>query len=314
MAKEDNPSALIAPQLGLLEDDIVYRLAMLAVNLLQPLKNKYPNIVITSGFRQTNSGIGQHELAEAVDIQIQNQTPGLMLEVANYIQSTLPFDQLILNFTNVADGRPWIHVSFSTNSLRRQVMTKDYSDTFHEGLYLVEPLVGEEEAAALRAINEQNASIQTELQNLQTRQTRLSPETTSIDDSSDNNSFESGDQPPELSRDVIELAQCVFNALGATADAFEITKRIAWLLRDIGCGLLVKTAGENITSWNGNSFSNGRICFPNGALYKIIGAAGPGETHFINGSPDGFVDPSRYMPAMDPGDSSGSWTSCALPS
>jgi hypothetical protein len=67
---------------------------LLAVNVLQPLKGAYPNIVVVSGFRQVNTGIGQHELGEAVDLQIRNQTPVQLFEVADYISKNLNFDQL----------------------------------------------------------------------------------------------------------------------------------------------------------------------------------------------------------------------------
>jgi hypothetical protein len=174
--------ALITPQLGLLEDEIVYRLSMLAVNLLQPLKNQFPNIIITSGFRQPNTGVSQHELAEAVDLQIRNQTPLLLFKVAKYIQDNLPFDQLILNFTNIGTGEPWIHVSFSPTSNRGQVLTKDFADTFHSGLFLVTPLTGEAAAQALRDVQTQQAAILNELKTLQTRQSRLTTTTNNIDD------------------------------------------------------------------------------------------------------------------------------------
>jgi hypothetical protein len=176
-----NPNGnLLTPQLGLLEDDLAYRLSLLAVNVLQPLKDKYPNIVVISGFRQTNSGIGQHELGEAVDLQVRNQSATLLYEIADYIQKFLNFDQLVLNYTNIGDGTGWIHVSFSATSLRGQVLTKDFADTFHEGLFIVEPLTGEAAAAQLRVQAAQDTDILAELQNIQTRQTRLAQRPTVI--------------------------------------------------------------------------------------------------------------------------------------
>jgi hypothetical protein len=166
--------ALVNAQLGLLEDDLVYRLSLLATNVLQPLKDKYPNIVIVSGFRQVNTGIGQHELGEAVDLQIRNQSPEQLFEVADYINKFMNFDQLILNWTDIGDKQGWIHVSFSATSLRGQVLTKDLADAFHEGLFIVEPLTGEAAAAARRQQAADDAQILAELQNLQSRQDRLS--------------------------------------------------------------------------------------------------------------------------------------------
>lgn len=164
---------IITPQLGLLEDDIVYRLSLLAANILQPLKDRYPNIVIISGFRQTNSGIGQHELGEAVDIQLSNQTTLSLYEMAAYIRDTLSFDQLVLNFTLIGDQKPWVHVSFSPKSLRRQVITKDFADTFHPGLAIVEPVTGEAAATILRNQAASDTLILTEMTKLQNRQQRL---------------------------------------------------------------------------------------------------------------------------------------------
>lgn len=167
--------SIVTPQLGLLEDDIVYRLSLLAVNVLQPLKDKYPNVVVVSGFRQVNTGVGQHELGEAVDIQIRNQTAAQLYEVADYIQKFLNFDQLVLNWTDVGDGQGWIHVSFSPMTLRGQVLTKDFADSFHEGLFLCDPYTGEEAAAVLRTQADDDAAVMQELQNLQARQNRNNP-------------------------------------------------------------------------------------------------------------------------------------------
>jgi hypothetical protein len=54
------------------------------------------------------------------------------------------------------------------------------------------------------------------------------------------------------------------------AGAFEVTKRVAWLLRGGGAGLLLKPGGENIVTWKGQSFSAGRIVYPNGHLFKLL--------------------------------------------
>jgi hypothetical protein len=171
------PSGAIVAQLGLLEDDILYRLSLLCVNVLQPLKDKYPGIVIIGGFRRMNTGVGQHELGEAVDLQIRNQTPQLIYEVADYIQKSLNFDQLILNWTNVGDQQPWIHVSFSPTSLRELVQTKDFADVFHTGLYYVTTLTGEDAAQALRENAAALALITSDLRIAQARQAKLAPKT-----------------------------------------------------------------------------------------------------------------------------------------
>ena len=320
------PNGPIIAQLGLLEDDIVYRLALLVANVLEPLRKRYPNIVVKSGFRQANSGIGQHELGEAVDIQIKNQTPGLIYEVACYIRDYLHFDQLVLNYSNVGDKQPWIHVSFSPRALRYQATTKDFSDKFHDGLWLVEPFNTTEAASALREQQELDKKIIAELTVMNARQQRLAP-TTNIGDEiagtapggthEQGSGTGGGDNNPAR----IALVRCIINAMGFRAEgapyseiqrmALEITKRVAWMLRDIQCGLLIKEGGENIYEWNGYSLSSQRVCFPDGQIYDILGGASVGKFS-PTWQDNGMVDPGRYVPAMDPEDDGGSWTQCAV--
>lgn len=160
----------ITAQCGLLEEDILYHLALLCTNVLEPIKAKYPNMIVVSGFRQVNNDHSQHERGEAADIQLRNQTPALLYEVADYIAKSLQFDQLILNYTN--SGQSWIHVSFSPDSLRREVLTRDLNDEFHSGLFLITPLVGEELAAAERKSQETLTMIQGMLDKQISQETR----------------------------------------------------------------------------------------------------------------------------------------------
>jgi hypothetical protein len=80
----------------------------------------------------------------------------------------------------------------------------------------------------------------------------------------------------------------------------EVTKRVAWLLRGDGGGLLIKGSGENVVQWAGYSLSATRICFPDGHIFKIIGDAGPGGKNSPGFSDNDFVDKSLYVPAIDP--------------
>jgi hypothetical protein len=170
----------ITPQGGLLADDVVYNLSLLCANVLGPLKAAYPNITIVSAFRQVNNGISQHEKGEAADIQLNNQTPTTLYEVADYIAKNLQFDQLILNYSS-APELSWIHVSFNAQELRRDVRTRDYDDTFYDGLYVSEPLTGEELAQVKRTREEDLAAVDTELKILSARDAALNPTTHVLD-------------------------------------------------------------------------------------------------------------------------------------
>src|SRR5262249_8161551 len=69
------------------------------------------------------------------------------------------------------------------------------------------------------------------------------------------------------------LVQCVHSAINPAhtpEGAFEVTKRVAWLLRGGGAGLLIKNGGENIVAWKGYSFSASRIIYPDLHLIKVL--------------------------------------------
>src|SRR6185436_15696744 len=57
-------------------------------------------------------------------------------------------------------------------------------------------------------------------------------------------------------------------------------------------GLLLKPAGENIVPYNGQMVSAGRICYPDGQLYKVL--TDVPTTNGPSWQDDGTVDPSRY--------------------
>ena len=100
------------------------------------------------------------------------------------------------------------------------------------------------------------------------------------------------------------LVACVRSSVnpGGSGDlAFEVTKRVAWLLRGQSAGLLIKNGGENTTSWMGYSFSISRICYPDGHIYKVVSDAGPGGANGVSWSDNGYVDPSLYVAAINPG-------------
>jgi len=98
------------------------------------------------------------------------------------------------------------------------------------------------------------------------------------------------------------LVVCVWNFVRPTnsVEDLEVSKRVAWLLRGSGGGLLIKNSGENVVPWLGINFSATRVCFPDGHIYKIIGDAGPGGANTPGWGDNDFVDPSLYVPAIDP--------------
>ncbi|HKB11146.1 MAG TPA: hypothetical protein VKD69_10840 [Vicinamibacterales bacterium] len=126
-------------------------------------------------------------------------------------------------------------------------------------------------------------------------------------------SFTTPPQPPAYNRPIGNwpvcaglkstlLVACVWNAVNPTDSVsdFEVVKRVAWLLRGDGGGLLIKNGGDNAVLWAGYSFSASRICFADGHIFKIIGDAGPGGANAPGFTDNDFVDKSLCVPAIDP--------------
>ena len=124
----------IRAQAGFDIDGIVCNLKHVAVNILEPLKQQYPNIKINSAFRGVPSipgGVSQHQKGEAVDIQIPGLSPKQYLPVANWIKSNLPFDQMIFEHGNSI----WIHISCSrTKSVQRKQLLTMLNGNYEPGI------------------------------------------------------------------------------------------------------------------------------------------------------------------------------------
>ncbi len=126
--------------------------------------------------------------------------------------------------------------------------------------------------------------------------------------------FTTPEQPPAYGKPIGEwqscgsiadksvLVVCVWNAVRPVDSVgdLEVCKRVAWLLRGEGAGLLIKASGDNVVLWQGFSLSASRICYPDGHIYKLMSDAGPGGTNAPQFSDNDFVDPSLYVKAIDP--------------
>lgn len=102
----------------------IRNLKLLVQKVLQPARDKFGVINVTSGYRspEVNSAVGgssatsDHVHGRAADIQCDD-----MATVFNYIRKYLPFKQLIWEFGT--DTQPkWIHVSYDVNNNRGDVL------------------------------------------------------------------------------------------------------------------------------------------------------------------------------------------------
>lgn len=116
--------------------EIVYNLQAVALNILEPVKKIYPNMFVTSAFRDpgnaSNAKTSQHPLGQGVDIQFKGITKKEYYDIAAKLAKVLRYDQLILEYCNYTNN-PWIHVSYSVKN-RSQVLTFFNHKTHSQGL------------------------------------------------------------------------------------------------------------------------------------------------------------------------------------
>lgn len=136
-----NGSRPVIAQQGLSIQEIVCNMKGLAESCLEPIKNLYPNMIITSGFRRPNdvpnsSKTSDHYLGCAADIVIPNLTRQGHYEAIQKIQSLVPYDQLLLEYQGL--NTTWIHVSFKYSGAKKQIFTmKDHKRISNFGQFVL---------------------------------------------------------------------------------------------------------------------------------------------------------------------------------
>lgn len=106
---ESHPS-VTSPQ------NVVNNLAALALNIVEPIKKKYPNAFLTNSFRHGASiGGGQHGTGQACDIQFRGVAAHDYYEIANWINQNISYDQLLLEY--LPGKTVWIHISYAIPGL-----------------------------------------------------------------------------------------------------------------------------------------------------------------------------------------------------
>ena len=109
-----NRGVALVAQGGFTEKQIVSNLKTLAVNVLDPVKEKYKDMIITSGFRAPFVG-SDHDIGSAVDIMFRRTSFRLYKDIAIWMSQNVPYRQLLLEYRfNSIDKNPqatWIHVS-----------------------------------------------------------------------------------------------------------------------------------------------------------------------------------------------------------
>lgn len=121
-----NGSRPIIPQQGLTIQEIVCNLKGLAENCLEPVRDIYPNMILTSVFRRpedvpSSAKTSDHYIGCAADIVIPNLDRQGHYEAIQKIQQLIPYDQLLLEYQGAKTV--WIHISFKYTGAKKQIFT-----------------------------------------------------------------------------------------------------------------------------------------------------------------------------------------------
>ena len=121
----------------------IEKLKLLCENILQPVRDHFGRVKVTSGFRSVqlcqaiNSSVNsQHAKAEACDFECVGVDNA---ELADWIKDNLPYDQLIVEY--YTPGEPnsgWIHCSYIPDQPRASYLWAYKS----EGKTKYKPIIG----------------------------------------------------------------------------------------------------------------------------------------------------------------------------
>ena len=109
------------------DDAQIEALKLVALNILEPIRQRYGAFTPNSGFRcqELNTAIGsspnsQHIKGQAVDLELVGVDN---YNLACWCQDNLKFDQLILECYTGSPTSGWVHISFVEKDRRDQVLT-----------------------------------------------------------------------------------------------------------------------------------------------------------------------------------------------
>jgi len=122
----------------------IEKLKLLCENILQPVRDHFGPVMVTSGFRSPELCIrigssinSQHCKAEAVDFECPGKDNA---EVADWIYKNLDFDQMILEFYVPGEANSgWVHCSYVSDKPRKQFL-RAYRDEDKKVKY--KPIIG----------------------------------------------------------------------------------------------------------------------------------------------------------------------------
>jgi len=89
-------------------ESVVKQGMRLATNVLDPIKERFPDILVTSWYRTNSSN---HISGRAIDIVVESRSMTKHAEIARFARDTLPVDQVFIEKNN--SGRTHVHLRVS---------------------------------------------------------------------------------------------------------------------------------------------------------------------------------------------------------
>jgi len=135
---------------GLTRGQLVANLKLLALNTLDPIRDRYPDSFLTCSWRPDNpTGTNQHPRGQACDLQFSRTPKSKYYEIAVWIKDNIPFDQLLLEYKNIRGPTCWIHISFKGSGNRPNgpykigtMLNDSFSGGSTTGLINLAPTIG----------------------------------------------------------------------------------------------------------------------------------------------------------------------------
>jgi len=117
--------------MGKTQKQLIDKLKTLAIHVLDPIKEQYPDMIVTNAYRDKTTS-SQHNIGEAADIQFPGSAKSEYFSRVQWIRENIPHDKLILEYKNTGSGLPWIHISCKDAGNAATILTmynhKNYKD------------------------------------------------------------------------------------------------------------------------------------------------------------------------------------------
>ena len=102
----------------------------MAVNCLDKIKEKYPDMIVTNAFRLDRVGrtnVSDHGMGMAADLQFPTLKPSQYYEIVLWISQNVQYKQLLLEYGGGA-RYPWIHIAYDKTGQKAAIPTATFKD------------------------------------------------------------------------------------------------------------------------------------------------------------------------------------------